>query len=219
MITVNRKLFVGIIAGVFAITSIADANAHAGIDTRNGTPTKGVSSTVMLRIGHGCTAPDGVTKVATHSVSVVIPVELLASAASAAQQIPGLNAVVVTNKDSSGAITSSTITWTAINDSFDINPVGFAEFGIRGSWATVGKFWLDTTQVCRVATNVVVPATIKTMTDPKTKAKIRVWVPESVKTTYQELKLSWTVHDSAYASTLNDAKTIETGPAPTITIS
>ncbi|NBU93068.1 MAG: DUF1775 domain-containing protein [Actinobacteria bacterium] len=219
MITVNRKLFVGIIAGVFAITSIADANAHAGIDTRNGTPTKGVSSTVMLRIGHGCTAPDGVTKVATHSVSVVIPVELLASAASAAQQIPGLNAVVVTNKDASGAITSSTITWTAINDSFDINPVGFAEFGIRGSWATAGKFWLDTIQVCRIATNVVVPATIKTMTDPKTKVKIRVWVPESVKTTYQELKLSWTVHDSAYASTLNDAKTIETGPAPTITIS
>ena len=173
----------------------------------------------MLRIGHGCTAPDGVTKVGTHSVSVVIPVELLASAASAAQQIPGWNATVITNKNIDGSISSSTITWTAINDSFDVNPVGFAEFGIRGSWATVGKHWLDTTQICRLASNVSVPASIKTMIDPKTKQRIKVWIPASVKTSYQELKLSWTVHDSAYASTFNEAKTIETGPAPTITIS
>lgn len=219
MILGKRKNSIAAIAGIFAVISIPSANAHAGVDTRNGTPTKGTSSTVMLRIGHGCTAPDGVTKVGTHSVSVVIPKELLASAASAAQQIPGWNAAVITNKNSDGTISSSTVTWTAINDSFDVNPVGFAEFGIRGNWATVGKHWLDTTQVCRLASNKSVAASIKTMTDPKTKVKIKVWVPASVKTTYQELKLSWTVHDSAYASTFNEAKTIETGPAPTITIS
>lgn len=216
---INKKLYTAVLAFIFAITSIATANAHAGVDTRNGTPTKGISSTVMLRIGHGCTAPDGVTKAGTYSVSVVVPVELLASAASAAQQIPGWNAVVTTNKDTAGAITSSTITWTVINDSFDVNPVGFAEFGIRGNWATTGKFWLDTTQLCREKIQTQVAASIKTMTDPKTKAKIRVWVPASVNTTYKEYKLSWTVHDSAYASTFNADKSIETGPAPTITIS
>ena len=215
----KKSIFIGVISTLFAITSISNANAHAGIDTRNGTPKKGVTSTVMLRIGHGCTAPDGVTKAGTHAVSVLIPAALLKSAVSAAQQIPGWNAVVTTTKDNTGVVTSSTITWTAINDSFDVNPVGFAEFGIRGNWATVGKHWLETTQVCRVATKTSTVATIKTMIDPKTKAKIKVWVPASVKTTYQELKLSWTVQDSAYASTFNEAKTIETGPAPTITIS
>ena len=215
----KRIISIVAIAGIYAVTSVTNANAHAGVDTRNGIPTKGISSTVMLRIGHGCTAPDGVTKVGTHSISVVIPVELLASAASAAQQIPGWKAVVTTSKDTAGVITSSTITWTAISDSFAVDPVGFAEFGIRGNWATSGKHWLDTTQICKVAKTTPVAASIKTMTDPKTKAKIKVWVPASVKTTYQELKLSWTVHDSAYASTFNEAKTIETGPAPTITIS
>ena len=215
----TRSIAILLTAGLLAVVSTSAANAHAGIDTRNGTPTKGVSSTVMLRIGHGCTAPDGVTKVGTHSVSVVIPAALLKSAASAAQQIPGWNAVVTTEKDGAGVITSSTITWTAIDDSFDVNPVGFAEFGIRGSWATAGKHWLVTTQICRQATKTIVPAKIKTMTDPKTKAKIKVWVPESTTTTYKELKLSWSVLDSAYASTFNADKTIETGPAPTITVS
>ena len=95
----KKSIFIGVISTLFAITSISNANAHAGIDTRNGTPKKGVTSTVMLRIGHGCTAPDGVTKVGTHAVSVLIPAALLKSAVSAAQQIPGWNAVVTTTKD------------------------------------------------------------------------------------------------------------------------
>lgn len=213
-----RSIGILLTAGLLAVVSTSAANAHAGIDTRNGTPAKGVSSTVMLRIGHGCTAPDGVTKVGTHSVSVVIPSALLATAASAAQQIPGWNAVVTTEKDSAGVITSSTITWTAIDDSFDVNPVGFAEFGIRGNWATAGKHWVDTTQICRIATKTVTPAKIKTVTDPVTKLKIKAWFPAVTNKSYQELKISWSVHDSAAPTVLSADKTSETGPAPSITI-
>jgi hypothetical protein len=165
-------------------------------------------------------APDGVTKVGTHALSVVIPSELLAAPASAAMQIPGFNAVVTPSAavDAAGKPVSNTITWTAKSELFDVNPVGFAEFGIRGAWATVGKHWLDTTQICRLATNTPVAARIKTVTDPKTKAKMKVWVPATTKTTYQELKLLWTVHDSAAPSTFSADKTTETGPAPTVTI-
>lgn len=203
-----------------SLTSISSAHAHSGVDTRGVTPTKGVSSVILLRIGHGCTAPDGVTKVGTHALSVVIPSELLAAPASAAMQIPGFNAVVTPSAavDAAGKPVSNTITWTAKSELFDVNPVGFAEFGIRGAWATVGKYWLDTTQICRLATNTPVAARIKTVTDPKTKAKMKVWVPATTKTTYQELKLLWTVHDSAAPSIISADKTTETGPAPTVTI-
>jgi hypothetical protein len=175
---------------------------------------------VLLRIGHGCTAPDGVTKVATHSVSAVIPTALIATPASAAMQIPGFDAVVTPSaeKDSAGVSVSNTITWTAKDDIFDVNPVGFAEFGIRGNWATSGKHWVDTTQICRIATKTVTPAKIKTVTDPVTKAKIKAWFPAVTKKNYQELKISWSVHDSAAATVQSADKTLETGPAPSITI-
>jgi hypothetical protein len=174
----------------------------------------------LLRIGHGCIAPDGVTKVATHAVSAVIPVALLASPASAAMQIPGFDAVVTPSaeKDSAGAAISNTITWTAKDDIFDVNPIGFAEFGIRGNWATAGKHWVDTTQICRIATKTVTPAKIKTVTDPVTKLKIKAWFPAVTKKNYQELKISWSVHDSAAPTVLSADKTSETGPAPSITI-
>lgn len=203
-----------------SLTSISSAHAHAGVDTRGVIPTKGVSSVILLRIGHGCTAPDGVTKVGTYALSVVIPSELLAAPASAAMQIPGFNAVVtpLASVDAAGKPVSNTITWTAKSALFAVNPVGFAEFGIRGAWATAGKHWLDTTQICRLATNTPVAARIKTVTDPKTKAKLKVWVPATTKTTYQELKLLWTVHDSAAPSIFSADKTTETGPAPTVTI-
>ena len=202
------------------MTSISSAHAHAGVDTRGVSPTKGVSSVILLRIGHGCTAPDGVTKVGTHALSVVIPSELLAAPASAAMQIPGFTAVVTPSAivDAAGKPISNTITWTAKSEIFAVNPVGFAEFGIRGSWATAGKHWLDTTQICRLATSTPVAARIKTVTDPKTKAKMKVWIPATTKTTYQELKLLWTVHDSAAPSVFSADKTTETGPAPTVTI-
>ena len=78
---------------------------------RTVTPTKGVSSVILLRIGHGCTAPDGVTKVATHSVSAVIPAALLAAPASAAMQIPGWDAVVVpsTEPESFGLVATESM--------------------------------------------------------------------------------------------------------------
>jgi hypothetical protein len=47
---------------------------------------------------------------------------------------------------------------------------------------------------------------------------MKVWVPATTKTTYQELKLLWTVHDSAAPSVFSADKTTETGPAPTVTI-
>jgi hypothetical protein len=215
-----KKTVVIAVVGILAIGTAQSASAHAGFDNRGVVPTKGTSSVVLLRIGHGCTAPDGVTKVATHSVSAVIPVALLINPASAAMQIPGFNAVVIPSKetDTAGKPVSSTITWTAKDDIFDVNPVGFAEFGIRGNWATAGKHWIETTQICRIATKVVVPAKIRSVTDPATKKKIKAWFPSSTKITYQELKISWSVRDSAAATVLSADKTSETGPAPSITI-
>ena len=215
-----KKILVFSAALLMSMTSISSAHAHAGVDTRGVSPTKGVSSVILLRIGHGCTAPDGVTKVGTHALSIVIPSELLAAPASAAMQIPGFTAVVTPSAlvDAAGKPISNTITWTAKSEIFDVNPVGFAEFGIRGAWGTAGKHWLDTTQICRLATDTPVAARIKTVTDPKTKTKMKVWVPATTKTTYQELKLLWTVHDSAAPSVLSADKTTETGPAPTVTI-
>ena len=215
-----KKIVIVLLAFTFTMGNIGWANAHAGFDQRGVVPTKGTSSVVLLRIGHGCTAPDGITKVATHSVSAVIPTALIATPASAAMQIPGFDAVVSPSaeKDSAGASISNTITWTAKDDIFDVNPVGFAEFGIRGNWATAGKHWVDTTQVCRIATNTVIPAKIKTVTDPVTKLKIKAWFPAITKKSYQDLKISWTVHDSAAPTTLSEDKTVETGPAPSITI-
>ena len=215
-----KKSAVILTASVISIGTATSASAHAGFDTRGVVPTKGTSSVVLLRIGHGCTAPDGVTKVATHSVSAVIPTALIATPASAAMQIPGFDAIVTPSaeKDSAGVSISNTITWTAKDDIFDVNPVGFAEFGIRVNWATAGKHWVDTTQICRIATKTVTPAKIKTVTDPVTKVKIKAWFPAVTKTTYQELKISWSVHDSAAPTVLSEDKTSETGPAPAITI-
>jgi hypothetical protein len=215
-----KKTAVIVVAGAMTFGTTQSASAHAGFDNRGVVPSKGTSSVVLLRIGHGCTAPDGVTKVGTHSVSAVIPVALLSAPASAAMQIPGFNAVVTPSaeKDAAGVSVSNTIAWTAKDDIFDVNPVGFAEFGIRGNWATAGKHWIDTTQVCRIATKTVTPAKIKTVTDPVTKAKIKAWFPAVTKTSYQELKISWSVHDSAAATVLSEDKTAETGPAPSITI-
>ena len=215
-----KKIVVFSAALLMSMTSISSAHAHAGVDTRGVSPTKGVSSVILLRIGHGCTAPDGVTKVGTHALSVVIPSELLAAPASAAMQIPGFTAVVTPSAivDAAGKPISNTITWTAKSEIFDVSPIGFAEFGIRGSWAVAGKHWLDTTQICRLASSTPVAARIKTVTDPKTKAKMKVWIPATTKTTYQELKLLWTVHDSAAPSVFSADKTTETGPAPTVTI-
>jgi hypothetical protein len=215
------KKVISISAAVLvSITSISSAHGHAGVDTRGVTPTQGVSSVILLRIGHGCDAADGVTKIGTHSVSVVIPSALLPAPASAAMQIPGFKASVTpsTTLDTSGKPVSSTITWTSKSEAFDVDPVGFAEFGIRGRWATAGMHWLDTTQVCRLATKTPVAARIKTVTDPKTKEKMKVWVPATTKTTYQEYKLLWTTHDSAAPSVYSADKTTETGPAPTVTI-
>jgi len=215
-----KKVAVISAASVLSIGTATSASAHAGFDNRGVVPTKGTSSVILLRIGHGCVAPDGVTKVATHAVSAVIPVALLASPASAAMQIPGFDAVVTPSaeKDSAGAAISNTITWTAKDDIFDVNPIGFAEFGIRGNWATAGKHWVDTTQICRIATKTVTPAKIKTVTDPATKLKIKAWFPAATKKSYQVLKISWSVHDSAAPTVLSADKTSETGPAPSITI-
>ena len=215
-----KKTVVILTASVITIGTATSASAHAGFDTRGVVPTKGTSSVILLRIGHGCVAPDGVTKVATHAVSAVIPAALLANPASAAMQIPGFDAIVTpsTEKDSAGAAISNTITWTAKDDIFDVNPVGFAEFGIRGNWATAGKHWVDTTQICRIATKTVTPAKIKTVTDPVTKLKIKAWFPAVTKKSYQELKISWSVHDSAAPTVFSADKTSETGPAPAITI-
>jgi hypothetical protein len=215
-----KKVAVISAASVMSIGTATSASAHAGFDNRGVVPTKGTSSVVLLRIGHGCVAPDGVTKVATHAVSAVIPVALLANPASAAMQIPGFDAVVTPSaeKDSAGAAISNTITWTAKDDIFDVNPIGFAEFGIRGNWAIAGKNWVDTTQICRIATKTVTPAKIKTVTDPVTKLKIKAWFPAVTKKSYQELKISWSVHDSAAPTVLSADKTSETGPAPSITI-
>lgn len=215
-----KKIAVIVVSGLLTLSTTQSASAHAGFDNRGVVPTKGTSSVVLLRIGHGCTAPDGVTKVATHSVSAVIPTALLAAPASAAMQIPGFDAVVVPSaeKDAAGVSVNNTITWTAKDDIFDVNPVGFAEFGIRGKWANAGNHWVDTTQICRIATKVVTPAKIKTVTDPNTKQKIKAWFPATTKTTYEELKISWSVHDSAAATVLSEDKKTETGPAPSITI-
>jgi hypothetical protein len=215
-----KKVAVISAASVMSIGTATSASAHAGFDNRGVVPTKGTSSVVLLRIGHGCVAPDGVTKVATHAVSAVIPAALLANPASAAMQIPGFDAVVVpsSEKDAAGKPVGHTITWTAKDDIFDINPIGFAEFGIRGNWATAGKHWVDTTQICRIATKTVTPAKIKTVTDPATKLKIKAWFPAVTKKSYQELKISWSVRDSAAPTVLSEDKTSETGPAPSITI-
>ena len=215
-----KKTVVILTASVITIGTATSASAHAGFDTRGVVPTKGISSVILLRIGHGCVAPDGVTKVATHAVSAVIPAALLANPASAAMQIPGFDAIVTPSaeKDSAGAAISSTITWTAKDDIFDINPVGFAEFGIRGKWANSGLHWIETTQICRIATKTVTPAKIKTVTDPVTKLKIKAWFPAVTKKSYQELKISWSVRDSAAPTVLSADKTSETGPAPSITI-
>lgn len=216
-----KKVILVVIAALFTVASVVPAQAHAGFDFRGVTPTKGKSSVVLLRIGHGCTAPDGVSKVGTYSVSVVVPATVLVAPASAAMQIPGFDAVVTpsSQKDESGTAVSNTITWTAKDDAFIVNPVGFAEFGIRGSWASAGSFFMETTQVCRLVTTTTVPGYVKSITDPKTKAKVKVWMPERIKKSYTEYMLKWNIQDSKAASTFNADKTVETGPAPVLVIS
>ena len=220
MNSLTKKITVVAVAGLMTMGSVVSASAHAGFDNRGVVPTKGTSSVILLRIGHGCTAPDGITKVATHSISAVIPTALLSTPASAAMQVPGFDALVVPSleKDSAGVALSNTITWTAKEAIFDVNPVGFAEFGIRGNWATAGKHWIDTTQICRIASKTVVPGKVRTFTDAKTKQKVKAWVPATTTFKYQELKIFWSTHDAAAATVASADKTVETGPAPSITI-
>ena len=132
---VGRRI--GISAGVGAavcgmVIAVATPTlAHVGVETHGVTPTAGSSSSIFLRLGHGC---DGD---ATNSVSVTLPagITTVKPQPKAGWRLTQKNGV---------------ITWSGgvlADDEFD-------EFGLRVSWpklapgATSQQFAFQTVQVC-----------------------------------------------------------------------
>lgn len=186
------------------------ANAHVGIDTRGTVATVGGSLTYEMRLGHGCTAADG-NKYGTHVFVVAVPA---AAGVPTPQAVPGYTVVVTPSaiKDASGVPVTNTVTWTAKSANDDIQINAFAEFGLRGKPLAAGVAWFDTTQICRVPKTVTAPATIKKVNGKK------VTTPGKTTTTYTELLLNWSVHDSAAPTVVAADGLSETGPAPSLNI-
>lgn len=198
------------IAVGIVVAGATSANAHVGIDTRGTVATVGSSLTYEMRLGHGCTATDG-SKYGTHVFEVVVPAGV---GVPTPQALPGFTVAVTpsADKDPSGVPLSNKVTWTAKGEGDDIQINAFAEFGLRSKPLVAGVAWFDTTQICRISKTVTAPATTKKVNGKK------VITPGKTSTTYTELYLKWTVHDSAAPSVMSVDGTTETGPAPSLVI-
>lgn len=206
----KRRFLVFAMSTTLILVNSSSSSAHVGIETRGVAPTVGSSSIITMRIGHGCTSPDG-KMYGTHVFEVSVPTNLGIPLPSA---IPGWQATVSPSetKDASGIPVKSTVTWTAKTDSDDVQPGAYFEFGLRLKWLISGPAFLDSKQICRVPIVQRIPA--KTQ---KINGKIKIISPAKQTISYNLLYLLWNLQDGSSGGYSADRLT-ETGPSPSITV-
>ena len=143
----NKKLIsISACAALFMGFAISPASAHVGTQTRGNSLVAGASSRIYLSLGHGCTY-NGI-QYGTHVFSTQVP-------ATAGKPTPefhqGFKATVVASAevDAKNVPAYYTVTWTARNSTWDIDPYTFYDFGFKVTWdKTPQKIFFKTTQTC-----------------------------------------------------------------------
>jgi uncharacterized protein YcnI len=188
------KKRIAMIAAVFMLMGVTPSSAHVGANLRGFSDVAGQSSTVYLRLGHGCT--DGTNYFGTSVFEVVVPIE---AGTPRPEFKAGWRAKVVPSaqKNDKGVALFNTVTWTAKSPMQSIDHGTFAEFAFQVRWsaaiATASKVAFPTTQVCKRGTQ-----------DFDTKKKAP-----------KDFFLKWTITDG---STKAETADTEFGPAPTVTV-
>lgn len=135
----------------FALMSATPSFAHMSIKTNGNSIKAGDSSTIWLRVGHGCKDADG-KEISTTRVSVVVPRE---AGTPKAEHRDGWDVTLTPQgeKDSAGTYDSYLVNWQA-KPGFSVAPGTFSDFGVQVKWGkTPGKIWLDGAQDCLVASS------------------------------------------------------------------
>ena len=188
------KKCIVILAAILTMVGLTPSSAHVGANLRGFSDVAGQSSTVYLRLGHGCT--DGKNYFGTTSFEVVVPIE---AGTPRPEFKAGWRAKVVPSaeKNDKGVALSNKITWTAKSPLQAIDHGTFAEFAFQVRWSAaitaVTKVAFPTTQVCK-----------RGLQDFDTKKKAP-----------NDFFLKWIITDG---STLAATADTEFGPAPTVTV-
>lgn len=188
------KKRIAIIAAVLMLMGVTPSSAHVGANLRGFSDVAGQSSTVYLRLGHGCT--DGTNYFGTSVFEVVVPIE---AGTPRPEFKAGWRAKVVPSaqKNDKGVALFNTVTWTAKSPLQSIDHGTFAEFAFQVRWSaaitTATKVAFPTTQVCKRGTQ-----------DFDTKKKAS-----------KDFFLKWTITDGSTKAATADT---EFGPAPIVTV-
>lgn len=174
--------------------SAAPSQAHVGAYLRGFSDVAGQSSTVYLRLGHGCT--DEVNHFGTSIFEVTVPIE---AGTPRPEFKAGWRSRVVASsaKNAQGVPLYNTVTWSAKSLKNSVDNGTFAEFALQVKWSaaitTPTKVNFPTTQVCLKGTRDI---------DTKVKAP-------------KNFYLKWTVTDGSTKEATADT---EFGPAPSVTV-
>lgn len=188
------KKRIAILAALLTMVGLTPSSAHVGANLRGFSDIAGQSSTVYLRLGHGCT--DGKNYFGTSVFQVVVPIE---AGTPRPEFKAGWRAKVVPSaeKNDKGVPLSNTITWTARSLMQAIDHGTFAEFAFQVKWnsaiTTPSKISFPTTQVCQ-----------RGLQDFDTKKKAP-----------NDFFLKWIITDGSTKANSSDT---EFGPAPTVTV-
>lgn len=188
------KKRIAILAAVLTMVGLAPSSAHVGANLRGFSDVAAQSSTVYLRLGHGCT--DGKNYFGTGVFEVVVPIE---AGTPRPEFKSGWRAKVVPSaeKNDKGVPLSNKITWTAKSHTQSIDHGTFAEFAFQVKWSAAitveTKVAFPTTQVCK-----------RGVQDFDTKKKAP-----------NDFFLKWIITDG---STMANTANTEFGPAPTVTV-
>jgi len=188
------KKRIAIITAVLLLVGMTPSNAHVGATLRGFSDVAGQSSTVYLRLGHGCT--DGKNYFGTGVFEVVVPIE---AGTPRPEFKAGWRAKVVPSaeKNDKGVALFNTVTWTAKSHTQSVDHGTFADFAFQVRWSaaitSTTKVAFPTTQVCK-----------RGVQDYDTKKKAP-----------NDFFLKWTITDG---STKADTADTEFGPAPIVTV-
>lgn len=188
-----KKRF-AMVAAVLMLAGVTPSHAHVGANLRGFSDVAGQSSTVYLRLGHGCT--DGSNHFGTSVFEVVVPIE---AGTPRPEFKAGWRAKVVpsTQTNDKGVALFNTVTWTAKSPMQAVDHGTFAEFAFQVRWSaaitTATKVAFPTTQVCK-----------RGLQDYETKKK-----------SANDFFLKWIITDGTTKPATTDT---EFGPAPTVTV-
>jgi uncharacterized protein YcnI len=188
------KKRIAMLAAILTMIGLTPSSAHVGANLRGFSDVAGQSSTVYLRLGHGCT--DGTNSFGTSVFEVVVPIE---AGTPRPEFKAGWRARVVPSaeKNDKGVSLSNTVTWTARSLTHAIDHGTFAEFAFQVRWSVAitspTRVAFPTTQVCK-----------RGLQDFNTKKKAP-----------NDFFLRWIITDG---TTRADTADTEFGPAPTVTV-